>query len=208
MDDRHDPRPVRRLPARVYWVRRLVVLGLPLLLVGILVGWLVGRGGGTPVATGSPTSTPTGSAPATPTDAGTTDAPDGGVEDCADPALTVAIEPTAAAFGAGEEPTFEVTLTNTGADPCLVDAGEAARTIVVTSGDDRVWSNRDCLGEDVPERTLLLTGDQSDVTTFTWTRVRSAEGCPDGLPEPGAGSYAIGLEVQDVEAPGATFGLG
>ena len=36
----------RRLPARVYWVRRFVVLGIPLIIVAVVVWLFVGRDSG------------------------------------------------------------------------------------------------------------------------------------------------------------------
>ena len=36
----------RRLPARVYWVRRFVVLGIPLIIIAVVVWLFVGRDSG------------------------------------------------------------------------------------------------------------------------------------------------------------------
>ncbi|MEZ0446642.1 hypothetical protein [Cellulomonas sp. ICMP 17802] len=193
----------RRLPARVYWVRRLIVLGIPLLLV-VLVVWLVaGRGSGEdPTPAAQTTTTPA----ATPSTSPTTS--DAGVASCAAAGLVVAMTPDAVSFAAGVSPTFTVSITNTGTDPCLVDAGEAQREIVITSGDDRVWSNRDCIVPGTEARTLLLPGGGNDTTPFAWNRVRSAEGCPTGLPAPGAGTYSAQLTLAGASAPPAVFGLG
>ena len=95
----------------------------------------------------------------------------------------------------------------TGTDQCLVDAGEAQREIVITSGTDRVWSNRDCVVPGTEKRTLLLAGGANDTTAFAWNRVRSAEGCPQGLPTPGAGTYSAQLNLAGSSAPPAVFGL-
>ena len=37
----------RRLPARVYWVRRFVVLGIPLIIIAVVVWLVAGRDSGT-----------------------------------------------------------------------------------------------------------------------------------------------------------------
>ena len=194
----------RRLPARVYWVRRLVVLGIPLLVVLLVVWLVVGRGDGedpTPAAQ-TTTSSPPVEQPADPAPSTTPSDTTSGVADCAPTALVIATE------NVGLTPAANVAITNTGTDPCLVDAGEAQREIVITSGDDRVWSNRDCIVAGTESRTLLLPGGGNDTTPFAWNRVRSAEGCPAGLPAPGAGTYSAQLNLAGASAPPAVFGLG
>jgi len=111
-------------------------------------------------------------------------------------------------FAAGVSPTFAVSITNTGTVACLVDAGEVQREIVITSGADRVWSNHDCVVPGTETRTLLLAAGFTDTTSFAWNRVRSAEGCPQGLPAPGAGTYSAQLNLAGASAPPAVFGLG
>lgn len=209
MNDRTPPRaraprparPAPRPPARVFWIRRFVVLGLPLILVVALVVWWTGR---SPDASATTDPTPTAEQ-AEPTPTPTTEA---GVADCAPSQLALAVVPDGESFPAGVSPTFEISLTNSGPEPCLVDAGDAAREVAVTSGDDRVWSSRDCVPEDADARTLLLAGGQSDVTQLAWPRERSAPGCPGDLPAPGDGTYSVTVSVGGATSPAAVFGLG
>ncbi|QCB94669.1 hypothetical protein [Cellulomonas shaoxiangyii] len=202
MSDRHVP---QRLPARVYWVRRFVVLGLPLLLVVLLVVWLTGRGDGEAAAATSPTAAAPADAPADQEPAD--EDPDGSVPACAPEQLALAITPGAETFPGDVEPTFTVSITNSGDEPCLVDADERSREVVVTSGSDRIWSSRDCLPAEVEKLTLLLAGGQVDERAMTWSRERSAEGCPGDLPEPGDGTYSAAFTVGGASAPAAVFGL-
>src|SRR4051794_525362 len=198
----------RRLPARVYWVRRLVVLGIPLVVILVVVWLVAGRGGGddpTPAAHTASTTTTTQPPAQSPEPSATETS---GVPSCAAAGLALAMTPDATTFAAGVSPTFSVSITNTGTAPCLVDAGEAQREIVITSGADRVWSNRDCVVAGTESRTLLLPGGGNDTTPFAWNRVRSAEGCPSGLPAPGAGTYSAQLNLAGAAAPPAVFGLG
>ena len=197
----------QRLPPGVYWRRRFVVLGIPLLLVVVLVAWVVNRGGGpSTAATGhTPTSTPT---PA-PVGSPTTSAPaNGGVADCAAPALTVGIVPDAASVPGGATPTFTVTIDNVGNTPCVVDAGELQREVVVVSGNDRVWSSKDCAPADSPARTLLLTPGMTDTSHVAWNRVRSAVGCPGNLPAPKPGTYQVSVALAGTSSAPAVFQLG
>ena len=192
----------RRLPARVYWVRRFVVLGIPLIIIAVVVWFFVGRDSGE-----DPTGQETTSAPVE-TEPSETETDTDGVADCAPAALALAMTADATSFAPGVSATFTVAVTNTGEEPCLVDAGEAQREIVITSGSDRVWSNRDCIAPGTETRTLLLAGGQTDTTPFAWNRIRSAEGCPPDLPAPGAGTYSAQLNLAGVSAPAAVFGLG
>jgi len=200
-----NPQPP--LPARVYWVRRAVVLGIPLLVVVLLVVWLTGRGddaGATPAAQTTTTTTPPADA-TTPSATPTTEP--GGVVDCDATTLALAMTATAASFGPGQSPAFTVSITNNGSEPCLVDAGEASREIVITSGADRVWSNRDCIVAGTETRDLLLPAGGNDTSQLAWNRVRSAPACPEGLPAPGAGTYSAQLTLAGAAAAPAVFGL-
>jgi hypothetical protein len=175
---------VRQLPSRVYWVRRGVVVGIPLLLVLVVVVAVRGAGndGGAAAATPSPTSTATSSLP-------------GGIGTCDPGALSLGIAATAQSYSPGVSPGFSVTITNTGTEPCLVDAGDTHREIVVTSGSDRIWSTKDCAPQDADDRTLLLTPGSSDTQQVAWNLVRSVPGCSGGLPDPAAGTYAAAFSV-------------
>ena len=206
--------PPPRLPARVYWVRRLVVLGIPLLVVVLVIVWLGGRGddgGSAPSASTTTSSAPAVSTavdPAAPAPSPSTSKEAGGVPDCSAASLALAMTATATSFGPGASPTFDVSITNTGSVPCLVDAGEASREIVITSGADRVWSSRDCIVAGTETRDLLLPAAGADATQLAWNRIRSAPGCPAGLPAPGAGTYSAQLTLAGAAAAPAVFGLG
>jgi hypothetical protein len=194
-------RPGGRLPARVYWVRRFVVLGIPLLLVALVVWLVAGRG----AADDTPTTASTDTPAASPTPSKTPGNPE-----CTPDHLALSIVAGAETFPAGVSPGFVVTVTNTGTEPCLVDAGEAHREIVITSGDDRVWSNQDCVVAGTESRLLLLSpgADAADGQQLAWNRIRSAPGCPANLPAPGAGTYSAAFNLAGASAPPAVFGLG
>ena len=194
----------RRLPARVYWVRRFVVLGIPLIIIAVVVWLFVGRDSGEdPAAQDGTSSAAVEPEPSqTPTD---TD----GVTDCAPAVAGPRDDGGRHLVRAGRQRDVHRRRSPTPAtEACLVDAGEAQREIVITSGSDRVWSNRDCIVPGTETRTLLLAGGQTDTTPFAWNRIRSAEGCPPDLPVPGAGTYSAQLNLAGVSAPPSVFGLG
>lgn len=203
----------QQLPARVYWVRRalvLVVLGIV-----VLVVWLVVQAMGGPAAPAAAPTTARPSGTAAPATPRTTPKPTststpypGGVTDCPSADVAVTIVPAAPSFAAGVSPTFTLTITNNGGAACLVDAGDTHRAIVVTSGTDRIWSNQDCAAAGSDPRTLLLAPKQTDTTQLAWNRVRSAQGCPSGLPAPAAGTYVATFSAGGATGAPAVFTLG
>lgn len=210
----------RRLPARVYWVRRAVVIGGVVLLAALVVGlahpW-AGRAADRAAARASASATTTTTTAAAATTAATTPPPApaptpttslrGGVGDCQAAQLALAVTADAVDVAAGVSPTFTVTIKNTGTASCLVDAGDAYRELVVTSGADRVWSSKDCVAANASRRTLLLAAGQADSTHVPWNRVRSAAGCPGGQSRPGTGTYQATVNLSGATGGPAVFVL-
>lgn len=90
----------------------------------------------------------------------------------------------------GSPVTFELALENTGEAPCLVDVGRTALTVVVHSGEDRVWGSADCSAGSPPRELLLDVGDSAE-TALTWTGGRSSVGCEGAGEAVGAGTYRV-----------------
>ena len=198
--------PVGPQPPRVYWARRLVlVLGL-VLVVAVAWALLTGtRSGGeesaAPADEGAGETVADQAAEGEPAPVGDT-----GPAPCTPTELAATVTTATRAFGADEQPVFAVGLTNTGAGACTVDAGDAAREIVVTSGTDRIWSSLDCPVAAEP-RMLLLEPGARDEVQVTWPRVRSAPGCPTDLPAPRPGTYGAVLTVLGATSAAAVFDL-
>lgn len=192
-------RPEGSLPPRVYWIRRavvLVVIAAVVVLAVLGVRALVTGGAGDdaaapPTTSGAPEPEPEESEAGTPA--------------CAPAALQVEMAADATAYPAGALPTFTVRLTNTGDAACLVDAGEAQRQILVTSGSDRIWASTDCAAGDPLQ--LLLAPGQADERPVQWDRVRSVEGCAGGQAEALPGTYQAVLTLAGVSAEPVVFGL-
>jgi len=126
---------------------------------------------------------------------------------CAPADLQLAVVADAAAYAAGANPVLQVSVTNIGAVPCTVDAGDVAREVVVSSGTDRIWSTKDCASADTASRQLLLAAGARDTKDITWGRVRSAESCPANLPAPRAGTYQVVATLLGSSAPAVAFNL-
>ncbi|MFI2754787.1 hypothetical protein ACGIF2_16540 [Cellulomonas sp. P22] len=194
-------RPAGPLPSRVYWVRRLVVLGLPLLVVALVVWAVAGRGGDDTVdGAGGDVEQVSDPLPAESSPGSATP------QACAPESLALTLAADAASYGASAQPMFTVTIANSGAVDCLVDAGSGQLGIVITSGDDRIWASQDCPADPV-ERPLLLAAGKSDVTQVQWTRARSAAGCPKDLPAAKPGTYSTTLTLAGASSAPQVFVL-
>jgi len=193
--------PVGPLPAAVYWRRRAVALLVVLALVASL-GWLVGRAGddGGDVLAG-PAPTPSPSAGTQEPAPSPTAAP---VAPCGDDVLEVLATAEAADVPVGTGTRLQLSVRNTGAVPCTRALGQGAVELVVTSGDDRVWSSDDCApGGD--EGVVELAPGQVETARATWSGTRSATGCPPDQPVAQPGTYRVTARVGELRVPGQVF---
>lgn len=214
--------PVGPRPARVYWVRRAVVL-LAAAVLGTLVGvgiWaLSGRG-----ADDAPEGTTGAPADGTTSDGATDQSADGAADGeggadgeagagatepvaCDPAALTVALTADGRSYPEGTSPTFSLSVTNAGAVSCLIDANETNREVLVSSGSDRIWSSLDCPVAPAESLQLIEAGGRYDAS-IAWPRVRSAQGCPTDLPAPRAGTYTAVATVLGVPSATVVLDLG
>lgn len=190
-------RPTGSQPARVYWVRRAVVLVVLVAVVTVVyLGLRAVLGGGDDPQV-----------PATVTDTESTAPPEAaaGTPVCDPASLGVALAADATTYPSGAQPTFTVSLTNNGSVACLIDAGEAQRQLLVTSGSDRIWASTDCAPADPLQ--LLLAPEQTDERQVQWDRNRSVEGCATGQSAALPGTYQAVLTLAGVSSAPVVFGL-
>lgn len=192
------PRPRRRLPRRVYWFRRLLVLGVvPGVLVASVVGLaqvLGGSSGDSPdvaVTVGSGTSasvTPTGTS-ATPSPAPTPATvgryagrsrdqgrkalprPDG--ECRPDDVLVTPSLPDPRAYG---PVTVVLELTTQRSPACTFDVDPQSVFVTISSGDQVLWSSQDCPAA-IPTRTVVPRRDRAARVRLTWDGKESDPVC-------------------------------
>jgi hypothetical protein len=216
--------PVGPQPARVYWVRRLVVLVLVAAVITAVAMALGAARGGAAEGTTDGTTPPVDEAAAVVGDGAGEAATEQAVSEepapqeaeepgdaggaCTPEGLTATLVADAVSYPAGATPTFTVTLTNSGSAACTVDAGLANQSLVVTSGADRIWSSADCSAEADGERLLLLAPAAAEAMPVAWPRVRSDEACTADLPEPRPGTYTAVAVVAGVQSGPVVFELG
>lgn len=188
--------PRGRLPARVYWFRRSLVLLTALALV-FAIGRLLTGSGGSPasdratVTASTPTTTPSrGVAGPVPLQPAATTGSNGPRAAQAQPTGTPAVlavpsgpcaldeitvtptVPTAAALGR-----VDLVLQLTGIKPACTFS-VSSRTVVakVTSGKDRIWSSQDCPRSIKPANVVVRSAGPTNVVV-SWSGRRSDEEC-------------------------------
>lgn len=178
--------PQGRLPPRVYWVRRGLVLGVALLLVfgiGKLVGG-TGEDGDSSAVSASNTSAraqkPNGSSvlmgPVAPSQRlrtpakGPLPAPSG---DCRDEEISVFPSVPIARGGAP----IVIRLQLTGTQPaCTFEVSPESVVVKITSGEDRIWSTQDCPRAVSTAEVVVRSGTPVEVPV-TWSGRRSDDEC-------------------------------
>ncbi|UOE42690.1 hypothetical protein [Agromyces larvae] len=191
----------------VYRRRRLLVL-LGLVAVIIAIVLIVVRPG---ASQGEPASTDGKSA-------GETEPPVS-----TEPATAIPTEPTAAdgdpckpdqvlveavtdgtEYAADQQPQLSVTITNTGKNACVINAGTSAQVFTIRSGEEQYWTSTDCQTEPVDAEVLLAPGTPiSSAVPIIWDRTRSSpdtcEQAREAVPAGGA-SYHLEVSVAGIES--------
>ena len=195
--------PVGPQPSKVYWRRRLVV-GLVLLAV-ILIAVLIFTRPGSSQTAPKPVSTST-EAPAADDAAADDGAADAPADGSCDPASIVVEGMTdASTYAADANPLLTLSVTNTGAAECTMSVGSDVQEFIITSGEERIWSSKDCQEASEPLELPLAAGEPLTSTTpVTWSRTRSdpancdAENVPKVAGE--GASYHLNVIVNGVES--------
>ncbi|MCY7412233.1 MAG: hypothetical protein LH471_04245 [Salinibacterium sp.] len=173
--------PVGPQPSSVYWRRRLVLLlGLIAVIIAIvLIVVRPGGGTGTPAPTRSPT-------PAAAT----------AVAEACDPAkITVEGVVDATDYDPGVNPMMALVVKSTALEPCTIDAGSDVQEFRITSGDELIWTSKDCPVSTEARVQVLKPGVPVSTTPIPWDRTRSAVD-------------TCGTERAQVIAEGATYRFG
>ena len=191
--------PVGPQSSRIYWRRRLIV-GLGLLAVVVIVVLIIVRPGGgapgspTPSGSNSPSSTPHSTSTTPPTD----------------PADARACEPTKVAltpvidsnsYDVGVNPVLSFSLKSSMSEPCKFEAGSDLQEFIITSGEERIWSSKDCQTDAVAATIVLQPRVPFAGSILPWDRTRSSvDTCNTERPLVTAegASYHLQVKVGDI----------
>lgn len=179
------------LPARVYWVRRLVVLGVAVLLVAGLARLLGGSSDAS--SDEDPRATPAGAT--TSTSAETTLPTAAPVEEprrrkkrqtpteppLAEPVGTcdnadILATPVLTEAPGGSDVPITLNLRTRVTAACTWTVSPDTLTLTITSGDDAIWSTRECPSAIVPQDVVVRQAVDAPVVV-TWNARRSDEEC-------------------------------
>lgn len=199
-----NPEPVRRQSPQVYRRRRLLVL-LGLLAVIVAIVLVIVRPGssqgGEPDAAVTPGATEDAAPPPTviPTEPTAVDG-----DACAVQNITVEAVTDKTVYEAGEQPQLSVTITNTGKNVCVLNAGTKAQVFTITSGEEVYWLSTDCQVDPIDAEVSLTPGTPiSSSVPILWDRTRSSvETCGgprESVPAEGA-SYHLSVAIDGFES--------
>ena len=202
--------PVGPQPASVYWRRRLVV-GLGLLAVILIVVLIIVRpGSGAQTPTPAPSGSPSAGASPSPDPsavAGTgADADAGASSDavaCDPTKLTLNPVTDATEYQADGTPQLWFSVTSTMTEPCTLSVGSDVQEYRITSGEELIWSSRDCQKDPVAATTVLQPGVPKEGPHLTWDRTRSSTDTCEGPRDPvtaGGASYHLEVSIGDVDS--------
>jgi hypothetical protein len=219
-------RPRGPLPARVYWTRRLIVLGVPLLLVIVLARVLGGSSDGKDAGTGTAaqagatidqTSEAPVSGPTAEVQAGKKGKGKKQREEETTPPEPVLAEPTGpcadsdivatpaitSAVGGSDIP-ITINLRTAVTEACTWQVSPQTLTLTITSGSDFIWSTRECPVA-IPVQDVVVRQAVDTPVVVTWDEgKRSDETCSGRTDWAMPGFYhveaaALGGEPTDVQ---------
>lgn len=195
-----NPTPAGRQSPQVYRRRRLIVLiGLVAVIVAVVL--IIVRPGASQGDDGAATSSAppsTETAAPDPTTIPTEPtAVDG--DPCSPEKIVVEAVTDKSAYEAAEQPQLSVTITNTGKNICVLNAGTAKQVFTITSGEELYWSSTDCQVDAIDAEVSLTPGTPiSSSVPIVWDRTRSSVDTCDGpretVPADGA-SYHLEVSV-------------
>jgi hypothetical protein len=186
-------------PSSVFWIRRAVVLVALFLILG-LVGFGISALFNATSNAETQEETPTAETEAAPEELE--------ISECLPGTVVVTAEIGDASgevdfdFNPTELPHMWYTITNNSGVDCKFNVGSAVTFFEVTSGNELIWTSRDCdRSSDTNEIGVLKAGATLASPPMPWEKVRSSDtGCGAGQTDviTGGASYFLSVEVNGV----------
>ncbi|ATL65353.1 hypothetical protein [Nocardia terpenica] len=218
--------PTGPLPPEIYWRRRLLAIAALVVALALVV-WLAFvllRGGGgksdakaaattsssvTGKAGASGSSVPASASSGAPQPSGSVNATANGTPpQCPDQSIAVKVAVAQPTYKSGEQPVFNIVITNIGTAPCSRDMGSGLQQVAVQSldGQRRLWSSTDC-DQGGPADVRSLNGGQQAAFQLTWSGTTSQPNCAgDRVPVP-PGAYAVVAQFGTVRSTPEPFNI-
>jgi hypothetical protein len=208
------------MPTRVYWVRRLVLLAIVVLVGSLMIRWIDGGDSGA--------APPEVEAPAAatesddPSQAGDRDPKsrdknrtarvstvaetfERAREEC--DLTEVLVVPSVAEPAYAEEPVrLSLRISSASSSPCSLGLDADQLLVVISDGDDTVWDSTHCEDE-IPVRDLALQPHWSTLVDLTWSGLHSGRRCATDATPAEPGTYTIEAAMLEGEPSEAEFDL-
>lgn len=182
----------RRLPAEIYWRRRLVVLAALILVAWISLKFWPDGSDERPVAATAPTATASPTPEPAPTDGTTTVALSSGPTACDSESIRVtpAVPDGQRTRGSVD---IDLTVSSTSKKPCTFTARKSDLLVVINAGKTPIWDSTVCKAALLTDPVQLSPG-WSTVAPVEWSGRGSGPACSDkeGYATPGRYTVKIG----------------
>lgn len=200
----------KRLPAAVYWRRRAVVFGTPVVVLIAIVALFSGGGSKAPQATLSARTTPPSSAPTSattshPTSAGSQAVDPNAVPSGPCPASSIQVTPSITNGIAGQPIEIDLALSTTQTACTFAMSGSNVAIKILSSGNS-LWTSQDCANV-VPAGSITLRNAAPMTVALSWDGHQSNGSCGATNPWVGPGSYSVIASVIGSTPTTTTFSL-
>lgn len=182
----------RRLPAEIYWRRRLLVLAVLILVVWLSLRLWPSGGDEKPVSAPAPSATPSPTPEPAPTDGTTTVSLESGSRKC-DPE-SIRITPSVPDGQETRQPVkIDLTMSSTSRKSCTYTADSDELLVIISAGKTAIWDSTVCKTALLREPVKLSSG-WSTVAPIEWSGRGSGPACSgkEGWATPGGYTIQIG----------------
>jgi len=205
--------PVGPQPPSVYWRRRLFALLalVAVIVVIVLIVSAIANSNNKPASTPTNSSKPSDTPDPNPSGSPSFTSAAGG-DACTPAQVKITAVTDSNSYASGVKPMISMKITNAGTAPCTFDVGTAAQEYIITSGNDRIWSSKDCQQSPANTPQVLEPGVELSTTPFAWDRTRSSTTtCNATRPAAVAGAdgptYKLQVKLGTVESETVSFRL-
>ncbi len=189
----------------------MLLVGLLIWGVSSLFGARAGEPSGSsasaaPTASASESGTAEAEATSTPTPTPTPTGP----PECAAPELVVSAMLDATNYAPGVQPQLSLSISNTGAEACVMNVGTAVQVYTISSGADVIWVSSHCQTDPADEIVTIGAGQSVTAPSISWVRERSSiDTCGTDRADAVAGGayYQLVTSVNGIESQPVTFVL-
>lgn len=169
----------------MYWLRRLLALGIIAAVIFTVNAFV------NPPKDATPTASPTQTATDTPAE----------VTACDPGVITVDAVADRESYATTEKPQFSMTITNTGDVACILSVGTDVQRYVVVSGSETIWDSTVCQKSEEALEIEFAAGEAKTTATLEWSRNRSDACDTEATPAVGGGaSYHLSVFLGDIES--------